>query len=213
VCGGQPARAVGDALGERGAQRLRRERGALGGEGRVRVGDGERPAPDGVQEALQPLVDLVVEGAVDRAVHRAEELLVVRVARAQPELQAPLGDEVGGGGLLGEAHRVLVPDRHHGRAELEAAGPLGDRGEERERRGQVRLEVARPHPPGVVAQLLGVLEEPEARPEPVGPCPVDAGVLDEREEADPRSRPVRRGHGVPSPSGGGNHIRGRPPAQ
>ena len=58
--------------------------------------------------------------------------------------------------------RVLQREGHHGRAQADPAGALGDRGQERERGRQPSrgdIEVVLGHPAGVEAELFGGHEQ------------------------------------------------------
>jgi hypothetical protein len=88
-------------------------------------------------------------------------------AGGQRQVEAAADEEVRRARGLAEQDRVLVPHRDHGRPEADPLGVLPDGGEERQRRGQVVVEVALVGPSGLVAQLLGRPEERDAVAEPL----------------------------------------------
>jgi hypothetical protein len=54
-------------------------------------------------------------------------------ASADPELETPAGDQIGGTSVLGHIERVLVAHVDHGRADLDLLGPGADRRQQRKR--------------------------------------------------------------------------------
>ena len=76
-------------------------------------------------------------------------------AAADAELQPPAADQVGGRGLLGHVERVLVAHVDDAGADLDAARARADRGQQRERRGELPREVVHADVRAVEAELLG----------------------------------------------------------
>ena len=99
----------------------------------------------GVRLAFRRLVAKVAP-AVDHLLRRAA---------ADPELEAAAGDEIGRAGVLGHVQRVLVPHVNDSRADLDAAGPRADGGQQRERRTQLPCEVVHAEVRTVGAKFLG----------------------------------------------------------
>ena len=62
-------------------------------------------------------------------------------APADPELQPPAGDKVGGAGIFGHVKRVLVAHVDDGRSDLDAAGFGADRRQQGKRRGELAGEM------------------------------------------------------------------------
>ena len=84
--------------------------------------------------------------------------LVVPIALADAELEPPVREQVNGGGLLGEQHRVVPRQHQHRGAEPQRRGARRHPGEQVEARrhlaeaGEVMLD----HKRGVVAERLGL---------------------------------------------------------
>jgi len=76
-------------------------------------------------------------------------------AATDTELQAPASDEIGGPGVLGHVERVLVAHVDDGRSHLDPRGARTNRGEERERGGELTRKVVDAEVRAVGAELFG----------------------------------------------------------
>ena len=85
-------------------------------------------------------------GAVQRGLGRAA---------ADAQLQSPAADQVGCRGVLGHVHRVLVAHVDDRGADLDALRARTDRGQQRERRGQLARPVVHANVRPVDPDLLG----------------------------------------------------------
>jgi len=111
------------------------------------------------QQPLDPLVAEVLH-VVGVRVERVLDVVVVhRRADADARVEPAAGQHVHRGQVLGQAQRVLPAQRDHRRAQLDAAGPLGRRGQEGHRGGDAELEVAVADPGAVQAELLAQLDD------------------------------------------------------
>ena len=83
--------------------------------------------------------------------------LRLAVALADAEVEAAVGEEVERGDLLGEQHRVVPGQHHHGGAEPYALRAAGEVAQEIERGGELAdaREVVLDHEHAVIAELLG----------------------------------------------------------
>jgi hypothetical protein len=79
---------------------------------------------------------------------------LLRGAAADPELETAAGDEVGRAGILGHVQRVLIAHVDDCSADLDAAGPRADGGQQREGRAQLPGEVVHTEIGTVGAQIL-----------------------------------------------------------
>ena len=136
------------------------------------------PAHVGVALALGRAVAEIAP-AVDHLLGRAP---------ADPQLQAPAGDEVGRARVLGHIERVLVAHVDDRRADLDAAGLRADGRQQRERRSELAGEVMDAEIGAVRAQLLGRDGQVDGLQERVG-CRARLRLrrgrpMPEREEAD-----------------------------
>ncbi len=156
--GGPGARAPPDPLGQSGGLRLDGQAAADPGAGRVGVRDGR--AADRGQERLGLAPGAVRVGlalGVDVAERLGPAQRDLRRSPAHPELQPPAADQVGGRRLLGHVERVLVAHVNDRGADLDPASAGGDRRQQRERGGQLALEVMHADERAVHADLLGGL--------------------------------------------------------
>ena len=99
---------------------------------------------------------------------------------ADAQLQPAARDEVGRAGVLRHVERVLVAHVDHAGADLDAARPRADRGEQRERRGELLREVVDAEVGAVRPQLLGrdrELDRLQQRVRAERTC--DSGVVDQ----------------------------------
>ena len=165
----------------RHAPRGERERvGAIGGDANGWMRNLHGPGHDGEIPRVVVL-PLVGEGLVGpRLQDEVERLLEARSAlllwdvvagvvnrRGAPpdsELQAPVAEQVGGGGLLGGLHRVVQREQRHRGAQADAARALGGGGQDHERvgeGGEGAAEVQLAEPRGVEAQGIA---EPRSGP-------------------------------------------------
>ena len=80
------------------------------------------------------------------------------IALADAEIEAAVGQQVEGGGLLGEQHRIVPGQHHHRGAEPDARGAAGEIAQEIERGRQLpdAGEMVLDHEHAVKAELLGV---------------------------------------------------------
>jgi hypothetical protein len=115
----------------------------------------QRLALDPLQEARQPA--LALGPGVNPLV--SEDPLKARASAAQRQVEAAADEQVGGGGSLRKQDRILIAHRDHGAAQGDALGVLADRGKERERGGEVVVEVALIGPAGLVSEPLSLLEQ------------------------------------------------------
>jgi hypothetical protein len=84
-----------------------------------------------------------------------------RGAAPDPELQAPVAEQVGGGGLLGGLHRVVQREQRHRGAQADAARALSGGGQDHERvgeGGERPAEVQLAEPGGVEAEGIAQLD-------------------------------------------------------
>jgi hypothetical protein len=156
--GGPGARAPPDPLGQAGGLGLDGQPAADPGAGRVGVRD--RRAADRGQERLGLAPGAVRVGlalGVDVAERLGPAQRDLRRPAADPELEPPAADQVGGRRLLGHVERVLVAHVDDRGADLDPAGAGGDGRQQRERGGQLALEVMHADERSVHADLLGGL--------------------------------------------------------
>jgi hypothetical protein len=149
---GAPPDAVGQALGAG----LDREVADAARHPRVGLDDGlagDRGAEELGVAAGQVGVGFALGGDVAEGT-RAVQGGLGRAA-ADAELQAPAGEEVGGASVLGHVERVLIAHVDHAGADLDPSGRGPDRGEQRERRGELALEVVDADEGAVDAERLG----------------------------------------------------------
>ena len=146
--------------GRAGPASAARRRSSPGGFGNIGRGFGSaKPSPlrtsrkTSVWLARHVGVGLALGRHVAEVAEPVDHLL--RRAAADPELEPAAGDEVGGAGVLGHVQRVLVAHVDDRGADLDAAGPRADRGEQRERRAELLGEVVDAEVRAVGAELLG----------------------------------------------------------
>ena len=126
-------------------------------------------------------VGLALGGRVAEVAPAVDHLL--GRAAADAELQPAAGDEVGRACVLGHVERVLVAHVDDGGADLDAARPRADGGEQREGRAELAGEVVDPEVGAVGPELLRRHRELDrlerARPAPSG-CPTRASATNGR---------------------------------
>jgi hypothetical protein len=136
-----------------GAEQTGRVREHRGGVGLGEPGPGQR-----LEEDLGVLAGHVGVGlAVGRHVAEVPEAVdhLLGRAAADPELEAPTGDQVGGAGVLDHVQRVLVAHVDDRGPDLDALRAGADRGEQRERRRELAREVVDAEECSVSAKFLG----------------------------------------------------------
>ena len=135
------------------AQEARRVR-----EHRSRVRFGESLAAEELEEDLGVAAGHVRIGlALARDVAEVAEPVddLLRRPAADAELEPAAGDDVGRAGILGHVERVLVAHVDDGGPDLDSARPRADRGQQRERRGELTREVVDAEVGAVRPELLG----------------------------------------------------------
>ena len=117
---------------------------------REAIGGGPRRAQEG-HGLLEPLGRLLDRDAKARELRRP-------IALADAEVQAPVGQEVDRGHLLGQQHRIVPGQHHHRRAEPNPVGAAGQITQEIEGSRQLpdAGEVVFDHEYAVIAELLGM---------------------------------------------------------
>jgi len=156
-----------------------------------RVGAGDRLAADRGEKDLRlppraVRIGLPVGGPV------AEDLRATqrdfRRSPADPKLQPSAADQVGSRGFLGEVQRVLIPHVDDGGADLDPARLRGNCRQQRQRRGQLPLEVMDADERPVDAEVLRRLGQFDGLQQRVGgSASLRAGgraPVAERQEAD-----------------------------
>ena len=120
-----------------------------------------RLAADHAQQPLDPFVAEVLElGGV--GVERSLDVVPAhRRTDAEAGVEPSAREQVDGGEVLGQPQRVLPAQRDDRRTQLDPAGALRGRGQDRDGRGDAVLQVAVPHPGAVEAQLLAELDDPQ----------------------------------------------------
>ncbi len=122
-----------------------------------------RLAPHEVQQPLHPPVAEVL-GVGRVRVERALDLVEVhRRAHTDARVEPAAGQQVDGGQVLGQPQRVLPAERDDRRAELDAAGALGGRGQDRDGGGDAVLQMAVAYPSAVEAEPLAQLDDLQCR--------------------------------------------------
>jgi hypothetical protein len=106
---------------------------------------GMAPAHIGIALALGRAIAEIAP-AIDHLLGRAP---------AEPQLEAPAGDQVSRARILGHVERVLVPHVDDPGANLDAAGLGAHGGQQRERRGELAGEMMNAEIGAVRAQFLG----------------------------------------------------------
>src|SRR3954471_14135744 len=117
----------------------------------------DRGPPPPADESHQPLAPPVGEvldlGGV--GVERPPDVVPVhRRADADAGVEPPAGEDGDRGEVLGQPQGVLPAERDDRRAQLDAGGPLGGRGQDGDRRGDPVLQVPVAHPRAVEAEAL-----------------------------------------------------------
>jgi len=151
-------------LGAEQSGRVREHRG------RVRFGEAG-PGQD-LEEDLGVLTgqfraDWVVLGGLVAEVAESIDDLLGRPA-ADPELEAPTGNEVGGAGIFGHVERVLVAHVDDGGADLDALRPRADGRQQRERRPELLGKVVDTEVGAVRAEVFDGLGELDRLDQRVG---------------------------------------------
>ncbi len=109
----------------------------------------------GLDDQLEPFLEARV-GLLDRNAEARE--LVVAIALADAEFEPAAGEQIDGGGLLGEQHRIVPREHDDGGAEAERLGARRDPGQQVQRgrdlaeAGEMMLD----HEGRVIAQRLGL---------------------------------------------------------
>ena len=109
---------------------------------------------DEIEGFLEALPALFLGDVVSRVVHRSR-------AASHPELQAPVAQDIGDGGLLGNLHGVVQGQQGDRGPQANARRPLGSRGQHHQRISQDRegpAEVKLAEPYGVEAQHFPELD-------------------------------------------------------
>src|SRR5262249_17381422 len=102
-------------------------------------------------------LDAFIEALRGLDLRNAEALeLGIPVALADAEIEAAAGEQVEGRDLLGEQHRVMPGQHHHGGAKPQALGAAGDEAQKIERRRNLAVagEMMLDHEQALVAELL-----------------------------------------------------------
>ena len=89
-------------------------------------------------------------------------------APADPELQPPAGDEIGGARVFGHVKRVLVAHIDDGRSDLDAAGFGADGCQQRKRRGELAGEMMDTEVGPVSTEILGRLGQIDGLQQRIG---------------------------------------------
>ncbi|VXC66934.1 hypothetical protein SPHINGO8AM_180043 [Sphingomonas sp. 8AM] len=189
--GGVRRRAPPDPLAQPLGVRFEAEQARRVGEHRLRTGPGEALALQQPQEqfavaATHIGVALAGGGGVAEIAPALDHLL--GRAAADPELQAAARDQVRRAGILGHVEGVFVAHVDDAGADLDRARLRADRGEQRERRGELLREMVDAVIGAVRAEFLGGDREVDRLEEHVarraGGGAVCVGPVAEGEEAD-----------------------------
>ena len=152
------------------------------------IGGGQALAADGAQEQVELLAGEVGAAGVGGAVI-AEGLPAAqggfRRSARDAEGHAPVGQQVEGGGFLGEVQRVLVAHVDDPGADLDALGPRGDRRQQRHGRRRLLGEMVDAEVRPVDADLVGGDGQFDGLLEHVGGVVAGAGAAEVAEGQEP----------------------------